>query len=96
MELIAAVIHNNADQVETLLSDGADPNHCLDEANVTPLHFAAQHNALDVVKLLITAGANLYARTNPDGQTPLEIAKINGHKEMETLLKTYIQQIPYQ
>ena len=95
MNLIEAVIHNNRLEVEQCLTAGTDPNACQDAANVTPLHFAAQHNATDVISLLIAAGANIYARTVPDGQTPLEVAKLNGHEEMVALLQTYIQKLPY-
>lgn len=89
MQLIEAVIHNNVEAVRAALEDGADPNACLDPAQVTPLHFAAQHNAVDVVPLLITAGAKLNARTQPDGQTPLDIARLHRHNKMITLLEEF-------
>ena len=95
MNLIEAVIRNNRMEVEQCLIAGLDPNTCQDAAKVTPLHFAAQHNATDVISLLIAAGANIYARTIPDGQTPLEVAKLNGHQEMVALLEAYIQKLPY-
>jgi ankyrin repeat protein len=90
MRLIKAVIHKDSELVRALLSAGENPNHCLDAAKLTPLHFAAQHNALDIVPLLITAGANIH-----DGQTPLDIAKILGHKEMIILLEEYGSKMPY-
>jgi ankyrin repeat protein len=86
VNLIEAVIHNNQKQVRTELENGADPNACLDPALVTPLHFAAQHNALDVVSLLVTAGAKINAKTYPDGQTPLDIARLHRHEDMARLL----------
>ncbi len=89
MNLIEAVIHNDVTNVRKLLENGADPNACQDRANVTPLHFAAQHNATDVVSLLITAGAKLHAITFPDQQTPLDIAKLHHHEAMVKLLNEY-------
>lgn len=95
MQLIKAVIHNDVSLLKALLSAGENPNQCLDDAKVTPLHFAAQHNAVDVVPLLITAGADIHAKTVPDGQTPLDIAKLCGHKNMIELLENYTNKIPY-
>lgn len=89
MHLIEAVIHNDAKAVRTALEEGADPNACLDPALVTPLHFAAQHNALEVVPLLITAGANINAKTFPDGQTALDVARLHKHSDMTKLLEEY-------
>jgi ankyrin repeat protein len=89
MHLIEAVIHNDATAVRVALESGADPNACLDHALVTPLHFAAQHNAVDVIPLLITAGAKINARTFPDGQTALDIARLHRHVEMTKLLEEY-------
>lgn len=95
MDLIEAVIHNNRDEVEKILSTGADPNFCLDEARVTPLHFAAQHNSVDVIDLLIAAGADIYARTIPEEQTPLDVAKLFQHVETIALLEEYTGKIPF-
>jgi ankyrin repeat protein len=89
MQLIEAVIHNDAKAVREALENGADPNACLDPAMVTPLHFAAQHNAVEVIPLLITAGAKLNARTYPDGQTALDIARLHHHPETTKLLEEY-------
>jgi ankyrin repeat protein len=89
MNLIEAVIHNDAKQVRAELERGVDPNACLDPALVTPLHFAAQHNAIDVISLLITAGAKINAQTFPDGQTPLDIARLHRHEKMAKLLEEF-------
>ena len=95
MRLIKAVIHNDVSLVKVLLCAGEDPNRCLDSAKVTPLHFAAQHNALEIIPILITAGANIHAKTVPDGQSPLDIAKLCGHQDMVELLENYVSKIPY-
>ncbi len=92
IELIEAILNNSATDVKRLLENGADPNFCLDKAKITPLHFAAQNNVLRIVPLLIEAGANLNAKTFPEGETPLKIAQVHGHIEMVNLLAVYLSQ----
>lgn len=89
LKLINAVIANDPDTVNKLLNAGIDPNDSLDESSVTPLHYAAQNNALLVVPLLVEAGANLYAKTDPDGLTPLEIAIMHGNHKVTQILLAY-------
>ena len=61
-KLIQAVIENDVDSVNHLLNQGVDPNHCLDHAHVTPLHYAAQNNSLEVIPLLVEAGAKVFGK----------------------------------
>ena len=51
----------------------------------TPLHFAAQANAVGVAKLLIDNRANVNAK-DIDGETPLDIAKRRNAAEVAKLL----------
>lgn len=85
-QLIDAIIIGDQPQVIALLGQKTDPNATLDCASVTPLHFAAQNNRVDIAKLLIQAGAKTDAQTEPDGETPLDIAKIHEHQRMISLL----------
>ena len=87
MELIDAVIENDADTVSHLLKKGADPNFSIDGSGITPLHFAAQNNSLAVVDLLVKAGANVEAMTMPENEKPIDIAKLHGHETMVELLQ---------
>ena len=94
--LIKAVASNNVRLVSDLLNRGADPNIALDTANVTPLHYAAQNNALEVIPLLIEAGALLDTQTEPDGYTPIEIAFIHGHHRIAQALIAYMNEFDTQ
>lgn len=87
--LIEAVIEDNPDQVIALLNTGADPNQVEDDACITLLHYAAQNNALLVIPVLIEAGADIFAETNPEGYTPLDVALIHGHDRVVQALLAY-------
>lgn len=56
-----------------------------DTADVIPLHYATQYNTLEIAKLLIVAGISFLTETD-DGQTPLQITKLNGHIEIIKLI----------
>jgi len=81
MNLIDAVVKNDTRAVSKLLANGIDPNIIEDEANVTPLHYAAQNNSLEAALKLIIAGARVNAVTE-DGYIPLDIAVLNGSKHI--------------
>jgi len=90
-QLIEAIIDSDFDSIRTLLQRGVDPNGYLDDAKLRPLHFAAQYNALEAAKLLITAGADISACTEPDRETPLAVAKLYNHKKFVDLLVRYVK-----
>ncbi|QLH42596.1 MAG: ankyrin repeat domain-containing protein [Coxiellaceae bacterium] len=83
--LIDAVADNDTQKVRELLEQGANPNIVIDDALITPLHFAAQNNAREIALLLYTAGADLNSMTD-DGETPIDIAKEFGHSALAQLL----------
>lgn len=89
-QLIKAVIDNDPKKVNTLLNKGVDPNDSLDDDSITPLHYAAQHDALEVVPLLIAAGADVHAATYPDHYTALDIAVLHEHFRLVKLLLAYL------
>lgn len=90
--LIHAVIDNDVTLVTNLLNKGADPNHTLDISQVTALHYAAQSNSLEVIPLLVEAGAFLEAQTEPDGYTALEVAFLHGHNKIAQTLMAYLNE----
>lgn len=87
MTLIEAIVRKKYSKVKKLLEQGVNPNETLDEARLTPLHFAAQLGLLDICYLLIMWGANLNWTTD-DGLTPLDIALLHKHHEIVMLLST--------
>lgn len=91
MDLIEAILEKNIEQVKKLLAQGANPNESQDRAGITPLHFVAQQNMLEIVPLLVEAGANLEAKTRLEGDTPLQIAQLHGHLQMVNLLAIYLK-----
>ena len=57
---------NQTECVRLLLAHGADPNRGRDESMETPLHHALAGGAdIEVIRLLIDAGANTNAKTKP-------------------------------
>ena len=84
--MIDAILKDDPKTVHELLHRGVDPNISLDQHQITPLHFAAQNNALHVVPLLISAGAHLNALTEPGGYRAIEVAALQGHLQMVSLL----------
>lgn len=76
--MIAAGISDTA-SLKLLLAAGADVRASSDGAGRTALHFAALHDAEDVARALVRAGADVDMRT-PDGITPLMEA-VRGYNE---------------
>ena len=86
IKLLDAIALNDLVSVKRLLHHGASCCFALDGANVTPLHYAAQYNAVDIIRLLLSYGAVLDARTIPDGQTPYDIAVLHdNHAAIDVL-----------
>jgi cytohesin len=91
---------NQTECVRLLLAHGADPNRGRDESMETPLHHALAGGAdIEVIRLLIDAGANTNAKTKPGicsynfygstptrGETPLHRAAAFANIEVVQLL----------
>lgn len=83
-ELFAAIYRGRVEEVEKALASGADVN-AVDERRMTPLLVAADvmgmaTGNLDVVRLLLRSGADMYRGVFPQG-TALGICVRNGHVE---------------
>ena len=83
-QLLDAAANGNSEQVERLISLGADVN-TVDGRGYTPLHLAAVTGHTDILNLLIGEGADVNAKDD-SGQTPLHLAASNGHTNIVKLL----------
>src|SRR5437868_398375 len=80
ISLAKAAKDGDAAAVRALLVKKADVN-AAESDGTTPLHWAVYKDSLDMVDLLITAGAN--AKTvNRYGMTPLSLASTNGNTDI--------------
>ena len=67
--------------IQYLLGTGrVDVNAKDSKVRATALHFAAMDGALDVLEVLVAAGADLSAK-RMDGKTAAQVAKASGHTE---------------
>ena len=84
--LMFACRYGFADLAEKLIDHGADPNvmPVLPEPNA--LMVAAQFGHEQVVRLLLSRGADAKAKTR-DGKTAIEYAQIGGHGKVSALLR---------
>lgn len=82
-ELVYWASLGDVEQVEQLLAEGIDPNQTDDEG-YTALQAAAENDHLDVVKLLVSKGADISFK----GQyTALELAEIAQNTQIVQYLK---------
>jgi len=52
----------------------------------TPLHYCAMYGKTEPAKLLLRAGVDLQVQDN-DKMTPLDVARVKGHKAVEDLVR---------
>ena len=69
-ELLSAAWEGDAERVNELVALGAELE-CFNENGATPLHLAIENQNLDVVRLLLDAGADVNRRTAEGYWTPL-------------------------
>ena len=85
--LLDAARRGDADEVRALLEDGADPDFAQGDG-LTALHLAAREGHLEIVDMLIGAGAETGAATRIGDYTPLHLASGAGHAEVVGALLT--------
>ena len=80
-----AVVTGNIDQVQQLISKGADINAKEDRLGYTSLHTAVSNRRRAIAELLIAKGADINAKDRR-ARTPLFLAVESGQKDMVELL----------
>lgn len=78
-----AVIKGDLETVKKLIELGADVNE--KRNSMTPAMYAARHNRVEILKVLIDNGANLKTRCM-NGYNAARYAKISGATEAEALI----------
>lgn len=76
--LYAAACAGDFEEVAYAIAQGVDLNHQHPEFGTTPLIGAAENNQLEVVKLLLEAGADPYLRSEWDGVCAADVARTRG------------------
>ena len=74
--------------VRTLLANGAKVG-VTNSPGLTPLHFAAMGGFDNIAELLISKGADVNAKDNMVGGTPLFCALQKGHSSTANLLREH-------
>lgn len=73
-KLHRAAEHGNVEEIKMLLAKG-EPINRFDDLDYTPLHYAVENNRIEIVDILIDAGADVNAHCEERiGHTPLGLA----------------------
>lgn len=88
VSLHEAVEEGNTRLVQAHLEHGTD-TEALNASDETPLLVASSKGYKEIVRLLLDKGANVHAR-NYFGHTAVYCAYVNGHAEVESMLKKEI------
>lgn len=84
----AAVIRRHLSIIGRLIAAGADLNQS-DFNKVTPLHTAASHGDIEVMKILLEYGASKELKDGLDRRTPAEWATLGGYSAAARLLEEH-------
>jgi ankyrin repeat protein len=91
LPLHSAVAHRQPEvaltMAESLLLNGAEVNVAQD-GGWTPLHQAAAHGQMEIMKLLFAHGADVNAKSE-DGTTPLQMAQNKDYPEATEMLRQH-------
>jgi len=82
--LSAAIIKGDVESVKKFIEYGADVNELSN--GLTPLMIAARYNKTEIIKFLLSKGANLKQK-DEHGFTALKHAELSNAKEAAELLK---------
>ncbi|TQD87833.1 hypothetical protein C1H46_026603 [Malus baccata] len=88
--IVACTNHGPYNVAKTLIELGANVNAYRPGRHAgTPLHHAAKRGREDVVKLLLSHGANALIM-NDDCQSPLDVARAKGHTNVVRAIERHI------
>ena len=86
-----AVCHKFASHlVKVLLDRGANHSPARDNDGWTPLHLAAMFGKVDVIQLLLEAGADPYV-ADKDGHDVIDVARQFKHFQIADMLQRYFK-----
>ncbi len=80
-----ASIRGHKDIVKILIDAGANINYQNNKGD-TALHYACYKNRKGCIEVLLNAGADIYK--NNAGYTPINIAELEHHKKIDSMLNT--------
>mmetsp|Transcript_9996 Transcript_9996/g.24908 ORF Transcript_9996/g.24908 Transcript_9996/m.24908 type:complete len:289 (-) Transcript_9996:49-915(-) len=81
-----AIGGNKMAAVKSLIDRRADPRAAVDKAGNTTLHYAAGYGWKELVEYFLRAGV-APEEANAEGQTSLDLARLNGHQACAELLE---------
>lgn len=86
-QLHIAADHGDLNKVKELVENGYDVNAFDEDLSFTPLHYAVKSSHIEVVRYLLSVGANVNAHEEEKiGETPLGEVAANCSYEMAELL----------
>lgn len=74
MDLIDAIMENNLEIVQGILSEGVDIHRCDDSDRITPLHHAVAWSDIGIVFQLLSFGADPNAIAENGTESAMELA----------------------
>ncbi len=87
LDVLMAWLLGWRDRAANLLAERPELRDRLLEAAITPLHAAAEHDDVDLARLLLAAGADPTRRDPDFDGTPLDWARHLGHDEVAKILR---------
>jgi ankyrin repeat protein len=85
VQILVAALNNRLDVLQSLMESDVDVNAVSLDTAQTALHLAALKGNLEVATALLAGGADV-AKKDKDGATPLNVARTNGHRDVEVAL----------
>lgn len=83
-KLFESILDNNPHTINYLIEAGVDVNQS-DEWNNPPLHIASYKGRMEIVRILVDNGANLYAK-DLSGLDAIQRAKSGGYEDVAKFL----------